>query len=116
MESCWCGENAELAGIAAKIQRFFIEDRNAVMDGIFEIDGTMVEEHAKHNVGLLATIAEGSLAIFINSKADAKSLEYAGQCVSLLWDTPMQTGKHRYYDNCLYLFAMLALSGNYRIW
>jgi len=116
MESCWCGENPELADIAAKIQRFFIEDRNGVMDGIYEIDGTLVEEHAKHNVGLLATNAEGSLAVFMNTKADKKSLDYAERCVRLLWDTPMQTGKYRYYDNCLYMFAMLALSGNYRIW
>jgi oligosaccharide reducing-end xylanase len=116
MESCWCGENPALADIAAKIQRFFIEDRGGVMDGIFEIDGTLVEDHAKHNVGLLATNAEGSLAVFINSKADGKSLEYADRCVRLLWDTPMQTGKHRYYDNCLYMFAMLALSGNYKVW
>jgi len=116
MESCWCGENPALADIAAKIQRFFIEDRNGVMDGIYEIDGTLVEDHAKHNVGLLATNAEGSLAVFINSKADIKSLEYAERCVRLLWDTPMQTGKYRYYDNCLYMFAMLALSGNYKIW
>ena len=116
MESCWCGENPALADIAAKIQRFFIEDRNGVMDGIYEIDGTLVEDHAKHNVGLLATNAEGSLAVFINSKADSKSLKYAERCVRLLWDTPMQTGKHRYYDNCLYMFAMLALSGNYKIW
>ena len=116
MESCWCGENSALADIAAKIQRFFIEDRNGVMDGIYEIDGTLVEDHAKHNVGLMATNAEGSLAVFINSKADSKSLKYAERCVRLLWDTPMQIGKHRYYDNCLYMFAMLALSGNYKIW
>ncbi len=116
MESCWYGENPALADIAAKIQRFFIEDRNGVMDGIYEIDGTLVEDHAKHNVGLMATNAEGSLAVFINSKADSKSLKYAERCVRLLWDTPMQTGKHRYYDNCLYMFAMLALSGNYKIW
>ena len=25
-------------------------------------------------------------------------------------------GKWRYYDNCLYVFAFLALSGNYKIW
>ena len=116
MDSCWSGENAELADLAAKIQRFFIEDRKGVDDGIFEIDGTLVEDHAKHNIGLLATNAEGSLAVLNNSKADEKAKEYARQYVLKLWNTPMQTGKYRYYDNCLYMFAMLALSGNYRIY
>ena len=75
-----------------------------------------MEDHAKHNIGLLATNAEGSLAVLNNSKADEKAKEYARQYVLKLWNTPMQTGKYRYYDNCLYMFAMLALSGNYRIY
>ena len=29
---------------------------------------------------------------------------------------PLRKGDRRYYDNCLYFFAFLALSGNYRIW
>ena len=116
LDSCWSGSDKALADLAAKIQRFFTEDRGGVDDGIFEIDGTMVEEHAKHNVGLLATNAEGSLAVLNNPDADEKSKEYALNYVRKLWNTPMQTGKHRYYDNCLYMFAMLALSGNYRIY
>jgi oligosaccharide reducing-end xylanase len=36
--------------------------------------------------------------------------------VKLFWNTPLRQGKRRYYDNCLYFFAMLALSGNYRMY
>ena len=36
--------------------------------------------------------------------------------VDRFWNTPLRTGDRRYYDNFLYLFAMLALSGNYRIY
>ncbi|MMZ69115.1 Reducing end xylose-releasing exo-oligoxylanase [compost metagenome] len=36
--------------------------------------------------------------------------------VELFWNTPLRTGDRRYYDNCLYFFALLALSGRYRIW
>jgi oligosaccharide reducing-end xylanase len=32
-----------------------------------------------------------------------------------LWGKGPATGKYRYYDDCLYMFALLALSGNYRI-
>ena len=36
--------------------------------------------------------------------------------VNDLWFLSPGTGKWRYYDDCLYFFSMLALSGNYRIW
>ena len=62
---------------------------------------------ALHPVAMTAVNAQASLA----SKG-----EYAQKCVQKFWDTPLRTGERRYYDNCLYLFAMLALSGNYRIW
>ena len=42
--------------------------------------------------------------------------KYAKQCVEKFWNTPLRTGDRRYYDNFLYMFAMLALSGNYRIY
>ena len=32
------------------------------------------------------------------------------------WNTPLRKGDRRYYDNFLYLFAFLALSGEYRIY
>ncbi|MNI96322.1 Reducing end xylose-releasing exo-oligoxylanase [compost metagenome] len=40
----------------------------------------------------------------------------AGHYVKLFWNTPLRTGIRRYYDNCLYFFSLLALSGNYRIY
>jgi len=42
--------------------------------------------------------------------------ENAKECIRRFWETPLRTGERRYYDNFLYLFAMLALSGNYRIY
>ncbi|MNL89672.1 Reducing end xylose-releasing exo-oligoxylanase [compost metagenome] len=40
----------------------------------------------------------------------------AAKLTELFWNTPLRAGKRRYYDNCLYFFAFLALSGNYRIY
>ena len=45
--------------------------------------------------------------------ADMKN---AKEWVMHFWNLPMRTGRWRYYDNCLYVFAFLALSGNYRMW
>jgi oligosaccharide reducing-end xylanase len=36
--------------------------------------------------------------------------------VEELWRTPVPVGDQRYFDSMLYLFSMLHVSGNYRIW
>ncbi len=98
----WERENAD------KIQRFFCETVKGKIDMVYEIDGTIIEEKALHPVAIIATNAEASLA--------ANATPYNKECVELFWNTPLRKGDRRYYDNCLYLFALLALSGNYRIW
>ena len=74
---------------------------------IYEVDGTVIEQPALHPVAIIATNAMASLAA---------NGAYAKECIERLWNTPLRKGERRYYDNCLYLFALLALSGNYRIW
>ena len=74
---------------------------------MYEIDGTVIDEPALHPVAIIATNACASLA------ANGK---YQKECVELFYNTPLRTRERRYYDNCLYLFASLALSGNYRIY
>jgi oligosaccharide reducing-end xylanase len=64
------------------------------------------------------TTAQGALAvegpISLTSPDQTKAL--AAQWVSRFWKEPLRKGDRRYYDNCLYLFAFLALSGNYRMY
>lgn len=79
------------------------EDR----DGIFAVDGTVLPGKALHPVAMIATNAQAGL---ISESKNAK------ECIRRFWNTPLRTGKRRYYDNCLYFFAFLALSGNYRIY
>ena len=88
-------------------KEFFEEKEHGQTNGIYLIDGTPVEGNALHPVGLLATIAQGSLIL-----DDACADEWLRRFFS----TPLRSGPRRYYDNCLYLFALLALSGHYRIW
>ncbi|WP_110930121.1 glycosyl hydrolase family 8 [Paenibacillus bouchesdurhonensis] len=73
----------------------------------YTIDGKPFDELSLHPIGLLATLASASLA------ADGPDAEHF---VRLFWNTPLRTGERRYYDNCLYFFSLLALSGNYRIY
>lgn len=90
-----------------KLQKFFMETHRGEELKIYELDGTVLDKPARHPVAIIATNAMASLA------ADG---DYARECVEQFWNTPLRTGKDRYYDNCLYLFSLLALSGNYRIW
>lgn len=91
---------------ANKVLKFFA-DKDPADYRRYTIEGEPLEEKALHPVGLLATNAVGSLAT---------SSDEAKRAVELLWNTPVRTGVRRYYDNCLYLFSILALSGNYRVW
>ncbi len=97
----WSRETAD------KLQLFFHglppDDRLKV----YEIDGTVIEQPALHPIAMIAVNAAASLV-----SDNAYSLEY----VEEFWNTPLRKGKRRYYDNCLYMFAFLALSGNYKIW
>ncbi|MNZ51683.1 Reducing end xylose-releasing exo-oligoxylanase [compost metagenome] len=106
LDYAWFGVDERECEAADRIQAFFAgkhpEDYRR-----YRIDGQPFEEKSLHPVGLLATNAMASLAA---SGPNART------SVDLLWNTPVRTGDRRYYDNCLYLFAMLALSGNYRIY
>lgn len=92
---------------ANKIQAFFVNVGAPENYMEYRIDGHPLEKKALHPVGLLATNAMAALA---GTGDNAKA------CVDLFWNTPVRTGVRRYYDNCLYFFSLLALSGNYRIW
>lgn len=107
LDAEWFGENKELAECVRKLLVYF--DGNSINDyQKYKIDGTPLEEPALHPVGLIATNAMGSLSL--------KEQELTKKVVKQFWNTPLRTGERRYYDNCLYFFSVLALSGNYRIY
>lgn len=103
----WFGIDGGQRGAADRIQAFLQEDGRKGEYYIYEVDGTPVNAQALHPVAIPATVAQASLA------ADGT---YSREWVMRFWELPMRTGRWRYYDNCLYAFAMLALSGKYRIW
>lgn len=106
LDTLWYGEDERLVDIANRIQAFFA---NISPDQYkrYDIAGNPLEDPCIHPVGLLSTNAAASIAA---------NGPHAKAAVELLWNTPVRTGERRYYDNCLYIFAILALSGQYRIW
>lgn len=111
----WNGIDEGQRICAGRLIRFLMA---GIDDGAFEksyeIDGRVIGE-AKHPVGLLATTAEGLLA-FVDDAMSEEDRAIAVKLLGRLWDTPLREGKYRYYDNCLYYFAFLALGGRYRVW
>ena len=109
LDYAWNGIDVGQIKAAYNIQRALLEDMRADDFGIYEIDGTRIEnETALHPIGIIATVAQSVLATSLDDVAKEWVLKF--------YNTPLRTGVRRYYDNCLYLFAFLALSGNYRIW
>ena len=80
---------------------------------VLDWDGTVREEDALHPVAVIASNAAAATLVGDN---DEKAYENAMSAIRLFWDTPLREGVRRYYDNCLYMFAFLMLSGRYRIW
>ncbi|WP_058306616.1 glycosyl hydrolase family 8 [Gracilibacillus massiliensis] len=102
----WFHDNSCPVVVNEKLQAFFA-DKNPEDFRRYDIAGEPFEEKSLHPVGLIATNAMASLST---------SGENAKKCVDLFWNTPVRTGNRRYYDNCLYFFSLLALSGNFKIW
>lgn len=103
----WFGIDLGQRAAADRIQKFLIEDCRKGSYRIYEVDGRLAGDAALHPVGITATTAQGSLAA---------QGELAREWVEHFWNMPLRTGERRYYDNCLYIFAFLALCGRYRIW
>lgn len=115
----WGGKDEGQFDAPVRLQRYLGESRKEDPFHIYEIDGTPLDHGALHPVAITATTAQGALAVS-EKMDDPENMSEAAKCarmwVEKFWELPMRQGKYRYYDNCLYFFAFLALSGNYRIW
>jgi endo-1,4-beta-D-glucanase Y len=121
----WFGVDSGQRKAPLRLMAFLGRTRQENPFRTFEVDGTPLEQEALHPVALLATTAQGALAAgTLRQEEEARAGNtpdgyerlLAREWVERFWNQPMRTGGHRYYDNCLYLLAFLALSGNYRIW
>ena len=112
LDVLWHGQNGEFSKIADNLINFFADIPTEDFKK-YKIDGTVIkndkgeEEKALHPIALLAGLAQTTLACSPAAKVNAEKI------VRRFWETPLRTGERRYYDNCLYMFAMLALSGKY---
>ena len=110
LDSVWFSEDMGQREVPLRMMKFFGTNLEAVRCA-YKIDGTPTERPVLHPLGLLSTIAQGALVA-----TTPEEIELAKKWVLWFWNQPLRKGVRRYYDNCLYMFALLALSGNYRIY
>ncbi|MGE5786047.1 MAG: glycosyl hydrolase family 8, partial [Myxococcales bacterium] len=77
---------------------------NNVTQSLFSVDGTNASGGG--STALTGTLAVGSLA-----STDVDRAKF----VSNLWNVYQQTGKYRYYQECLYLMSLLHVAGNFHL-
>ena len=111
LDALWFGKDEGQLSIPLRMMKFFGTDLEACRCE-YKIDGTPLDRPVLHPLGLVATMAQSALAI----PYDSEDFAIARQWVEWFWNQPMRKGVRRYYDNCLYMFAVLALSGRYQIW
>ncbi|MCR5215214.1 MAG: xylanase [Eubacterium sp.] len=108
LDSIWFGLSDWAKEEGEKLAAFFQRPENLNdWNHIYEVDGRKLEEPALHPVAIIATNAcTGVLA-----QNDATD-----RWVKLFLETPLRLGDRRYYDNCLYFFSYMILSGNYKVY
>ncbi|GLS90083.1 hypothetical protein GCM10007916_11500 [Psychromonas marina] len=107
MDYAWWKKDEWQVTQAKRLQSFFKSEGMESYASLYELDGTRYENNKDHSPGLVAMNAIASLA------SDSQD---AWEFVDAFWNTEVPTGKWRYYDGSLYMFGMLAMSGNYRIY
>jgi len=107
MDYAWFKKDEWAVTYAERLQTFFTSKGVESYGALYELNGDPYENNKDHSPGLVAMNAIGSLA-----SRNAQSWAF----VQDLWNMSIPRGKYRYYDGSLYLFGMLAASGNYKIY
>ena len=105
LDHVWFGSHPEEDDVCTRLQDFFAQQDLKDLRA-YELDGTPQTEKAMHPTAILAVLGAASIA--------SRSV-HREKFLRLFADTPLRKGVRRYYDNCLYFFCLLMLTGNYRI-
>ena len=106
LDHLWFGDHPEEDDVNTRLQDFFatvdLQDLRA-----YELDGTPQTEPAMHPTAILSVLGAASIS--------SRSV-HRERFLRIFAETPLRKGARRYYDNCLYFFCLLMLTGNYRIY
>ncbi len=106
LDHIWFGPHPEEDDVNTRLQDFFAgRDMNDLR--AYQLDGTPQDEPAMHPTAIIAVLGAASVC---------SRSEHRLRFLKLFADTPLRKGKRRYYDNCLYFFCLLMLTGHYRVY
>lgn len=106
LDHMWFSADAWQVEQSNRLLRFFHGLGINRYNSKFKIDGTAAQPQHR-SLGLIAMNAAAAV-----SADDPIRLEF----LKAFWDAPLNKGRFRYYDNLLYMFALLHTSGNFRIY
>ena len=107
MDCAWWGKDTDRQEqLTNKLHRFFEKEGVYAHRAAYKLDGSepVVDYQA---MSLTAMNAAASIC---------GSEKVTWEFIDMLWRTPLKTGKWRYYDGMLTMFALLHLSGQYKIY
>ena len=106
LDHIWFGPHPEQDVVCTRLQDFFATQD---MDNLqaYKLDGTPQDEPAMHPTAIKAILGAASVCSKSTHRLDF---------LRLFADTPLRKGNRRYYDNCLYFFCLLMLTGYYRVY
>ena len=101
----WWAKDERERELSDRLQAFFASKGMETYGSLYTLAGEPL--NAAHSASLIATNAVASLAA-----TNPRAREF----VKALWDSPIPSGKERYFDGTLYLLSMLHVSGRFRAW
>jgi len=104
LDTLWNGRNEPMCAVVTRLQDFFAPIPQTDFRA-YQLDGTPSEEPAMHPVAITAVLGAASVA---------SDSVHADEWLRRFWAEPLRKGNRRYYDNCLYFFSLLMLSGMYK--
>ncbi len=105
LDSLWFGRRPGYEALARRIQSFLARQLPEENYRACMLDGTRTDIPAMHPTAITACCAASVIA-GESEEADMWLRHFAS--------LPLRRGNRRYYDNCLYFFALLMLGGGYR--
>ncbi len=106
LDTLWFGRRPEYEALAKRIQLTLAGELPEENYRAMMLDGTRTDTPAMHPTAITACCAASVIA----GESDTADM-WLKRFASL----PMRKGERRYYDNCLYFFALLMLCGKYRV-
>ena len=103
----WFADCSDEVTLVKRAHDFFYSKGVKEYYSNYTLDGNTDSGNSDHSAGLVACNAVAALA-----SNDIKAWDF----VDDLWDTPIPSGRYRYYDGMLYFLGFLNASGNFRIY